>query len=133
MDKNDSERLAKIAQTTQNKRATDNAIVAMAMTLICVKVAANRNFFVKSLLHFLQISREPQICLKTNHIFKKPMNRRFQGCIFCMEILSTFHTRVSYKNTLKNAIQTNGRKVLIHSLPFMGCGPHPHLIHPSLD
>jgi len=46
-----SHRLAKIAQTAQNKRATGNAIVAMA-TLTREKVAMRRDFFVKSLLRF---------------------------------------------------------------------------------
>jgi len=44
-----SHRLAKIAQTAQNKHATGNAIVAMA-TLTRVKIAASRDFFVKSRL-----------------------------------------------------------------------------------
>jgi len=54
-----SRRLAKIAKTAHNKRTTGNAIVGMA-TLTRVKVAARRDFFVKSLLHFLQVFRKAQ-------------------------------------------------------------------------
>ena len=50
-------RLAKIAQTAQNKRETGNVIFAMA-TLIRVKAAVRRDFF-KSLLHFCKFLVNP--------------------------------------------------------------------------
>ena len=61
------------------------------------------------------------------------MNRRFQRYIVRTEILSTFHTRVEYKNTLKNAIQTNGDEKPDTQPPFLLGDVDPHLIHPSLD
>jgi len=66
-----------LAQTAQNKRATDNAIVAMA-TLTRVKVAASRDFFMKSLLHFCKFLVNPNFNVETNYIFRKPTNRCFQ-------------------------------------------------------
>jgi len=56
---------------------------------------------------FLQISRKPQLRSRRP---RKSMNRCFQRHIVCMEKLSIVHTRVEYKNTLKNAMHTNGRK-----------------------
>jgi len=64
----------------QNKHATSNAIVAMAM-LTLMKVAARHDFFVKSQLHFCKFLVNPKFDLKTSYIFRKPMKRRFRGYI----------------------------------------------------
>jgi len=59
------------------------------------------------------------------------MIRCFQRYIVHTEILSTFHTQVEYKNTLKNAIQTSGGETPIPSLQLREC--EPCLIHPFVD
>jgi len=103
-----SHRLAKIAQTVQNKRATGNAIVATA-TLTRVKVATRRDFFVKSLLKFCKFLVNSNFDLKPNCIFRNTMKRRFHDILSVRKYCQLF-TRVEYKNILKNAIHTNGRK-----------------------
>jgi len=96
-----SRRVAKIAQTVQNKHTTGNAIVAMVM-LTRMNVAARRDFFVKSLLHFINPKYDD---LEINNIFRKPMNRY----IVHTEIMSTFHTLVenisrwTIRHSAKNA------------------------------
>jgi len=52
--------------------------------------AAERPFCVYQLLHFCQLLSNPSINLELQFIFGKPMKRRFQRCIFHMEVLSTF-------------------------------------------
>jgi len=93
------------------------------VTLIQVKVAAMRDVLCEITVTFLQISHKPQLRSQ------KPMNRRFQQYIVHSEILSTFHTQVKYKNTLKNAIQITGEKPPIPPIPIKECGPQ--LIYPS--
>jgi len=125
-----SHRLAKITQTTQKKRATDNAMATHNVAWL--QCAPRRHFFVKSLLHLCKFLVNPKFDQETNYIFRKPMDSCFQPCIVCAEILWTFHTWIEYMHTLKNAIQTSGGKKLPKpSLPLRGCGPH--LIHPSVE
>jgi len=84
-------------------------IIAMAM-LTRVKVAASRDFFVKSLLHFCNFFVNPNFDLEINCIFRKPMTRRFQRYTACMKILSIFHTRVKYKIHSKMPFKLMGVK-----------------------
>jgi len=70
--------------------------------------AAERPFCVCQLLHFFQLLSNPSIDLELEYIFGKPMKCRFQRCIVCTQILSTFHARVAYISVTKYAIQTIG-------------------------
>ena len=116
-------RLAKIAQTAQNKHATGNAIVAMA--------TPTRDFLVKSLLQFLQIFREPQL-----RSYQKAHEQTFPT-IHCpygniMNFSRTSQIHFCFKNTLKNAVQTEGDEK--RPKPFFPLRHIDlHLIHPSLD
>jgi len=58
--------------------------------------AVERPFCVYQLLHFCKFLIKPNINLELNHIFGKPMKRRFQQCIVHTEMLATFHARVEY-------------------------------------
>jgi len=73
-------------------------------TLTRVKVAARRDFFVKSLLRFCKFLVNPNFDLQTNYIIRKPTNRRFPA-IYCPygNIINFSHTK--HKNTLKNGTE----------------------------
>jgi len=131
-----SRRLAKIAQTAQNKRAPANdAIVAMTTLTsrerLLLGVGAWRNFCVKWLL-FLQVFRKPNFDLEPDYFVGKPLNIRFHLYIVSTEILSTFRARVEYISVFKIcAIQTSGNEKR-QKPPFPLGHVDPHLIDPSL-
>jgi len=84
------------------------------------KVAARRDFFVKSLLHFSKFLVNANFDLLAKYILRKRNKYRFRWYIDCTEMLSIFHARVEYtcfSNTLTNAIQTNGEKKTFTTSP----------------
>jgi len=124
-------RLAKIAQTAQNKRETGNVIFAMA-TLIRVKAAVRRDFF-KSLLHFCKFLVNPSSISK---LTTSSENQRTDtltlyfsyGNIVNFSRTSRIHLYL--KKTTQNAIQSNVRRKtpkISHSLAARG----PHITHLS--
>jgi len=93
-------------------------------------IAAWCDFFVKWLT-FLQIFHKPQLRPRT-YFFRRPINRRFQRCIVCTEIMSIFHAQVEYVSLERYTIQTNGNEIP-SNLPFPLGHIDPNLIHPSLN
>ena len=107
-----------------HQKLAGNPMVAMTSPL---HHAAERPFCMCHLLHFCQLLSNPSIDLELEYISGKPMNHRFQRCIVCTEILSTFHAWIEYISVTKHAVETIGpvgaNDPKIHPFPWFTWTP----------